>query len=106
MAQPGMKEVPDSILEPLNKVSIRCLGDGGLHISFPPLTLSCLFFPGSSFSTLSWGVLASTPSKTVYPRQLCLLCLGKWFNPTVFFFFFFNMERFTNLHVILAQGPC
>lgn len=63
VAQPGMKEVPDSILEPLNKVSIRCLGDGGLHIPFPPLTLSYLFFPGSSFPMLSWGVLASTPSK-------------------------------------------
>ena len=23
-----------------------------------------------------------------------------------FFFFFFNMERFTNLRIILAQGPC
>ena len=23
-----------------------------------------------------------------------------------FFFFILNMERFTNLHVILAQGPC
>ena len=22
------------------------------------------------------------------------------------FFFFLNLERFTNLHVILAQGPC
>ena len=22
------------------------------------------------------------------------------------FFFFLNMERFTNLRVILAQGPC
>ena len=21
-------------------------------------------------------------------------------------FFFLNMERFTNLHIILAQGPC
>ena len=52
-----------------------------------------------SLGIMVFQVLGSHP--------LEILILEVWDEaPIADFFFFFNMERFTNLCVILAQGPC
>ena len=60
---------------------------------------------------VTWVVeagLAVHPTRATPDPGGSLLFSGQWDALCLSFFFFFkkNMERFTNLRVILVQGPC
>ena len=60
------------------------------------------FLPRSKRLLISW--LQSPSAVILEPKKIKSDSVST-VSPSIFFFFF-NMERFTNLRVILAQGPC
>ena len=58
----------------------------------------------SAFFAVQFSHLYLTPGKSIALTRRTFV--GKVMSLLFFYFFFLNMERFTNLRVILAQGPC